>query len=239
MLAVLLGSCASRGPMLDRMDADALFARGTEQLERRNWSEAAEAFRRFVLVNPNDPRAPEALFRVGEAYQGRREWITAATEFNRVATDYPASPWAERGRFESCRSYYRLAPRPQLDQEYSRIAIEHCNALTQHYPASEFTPRALEIITELTNRLAEKEYLAGEHYYNRRAFDSALLYYQLIVDTYPTTIWAPRSLLRMVQVYDRLDYQPEATAARERLLRDYPASPEARQIVGAAADTVP
>lgn len=239
LLAVLLGACASRGPALDRMDADELFARGTEQLEQRNWSDAADAFRRFVLMHPNDPRAAEALFRIGEAYQGRREWITAASEFNRIATDYPASPWADRARFQACRSYYELAPRPQLDQEYTRIAIDHCRSLTLHYPDSEFTPRAREIITELTNRLAEKEYLAANHYFNRRAFDSAIVYYQVILAEYPATIWAPRALLRMVEAYERLGYEQEATSTRERLLRDYPASPEASQLAGAASDTVP
>lgn len=239
LVAVLLGSCASRGPALDRLDADALFARGTDQLRRGKWSEAADAFRHFVLVYPNEPRASEALFRIGEAYQGRREWVTAATEFNRVATDYPTSVWADQARFQACRSYYELSPRPQLDQEYTRVAIEHCRALTLHYPDSELTPRAHEIITELSNRLAQKEYLAAEHYFNRRAFDSAIIYYQIILAEFPVTDWAPRALLRMYEAYERLGYDQEATAARDRLLREYPASPEARQLAGAVSDTVP
>ena len=239
ILLAVLGGCASRGPALERMDADALFARGVEQLANRKWSDAADAFRRLALVYPNDPRAQEARFRLGESYQGRREWVTAALEFNRLVTDYPASPWAERARYQACRSYHELSPRAQLDQEYTHVAIEHCRALALHYPNGEFTPRAREIVEELTNRLAEKEYLAAAHYFNRRALDSAIVYYQVILADYPATVWAPRALLRMYQAYERLGYEQEMTSTRERLLRDYPASAEARQLAGTEAGSGP
>jgi outer membrane protein assembly factor BamD len=235
LLGVVLGACASRGSVIDRMDADALFQHGSERLAEGRWSAALEAFDRLLFMHPNYPRAQEARFRLGEAYQGRREWITAATEFNRLAMEHPAGQWADDARFETCRSYAQLAPRPQLDQEYTRVAIEHCRSLLAYYPDSEHAPRARELIVEMTNRLAEKDFLTAEHYFNRRAFDSAIIYYQSVVADYPATGWAPRALMRLVQAYERLDYESEAGAARARLLRDYPESPEARLLAGGTA----
>lgn len=225
--------CASRGPAYDLLTPEELFSRGMDQLRSRRWSSAGDYFQQMVLRFPTHERVQEARFRLGETFQGRREWVTAALEFNRLAMDYPAGAWADDARFQTCRSYYELAPRPQLDQEYSRTAIEHCRSLLAYYPDSEYVPRAQEMITELTNRLAEKEYRAGEHYFNRRALDSSLVYYQLVADEYMGTEWAPRALLRMHQAYDRLGYQQEATAARDRLLSEYPESSEARQLAGA------
>jgi outer membrane protein assembly factor BamD len=237
---VLTGSgCASRGPAWDRMDPEELFARGIEQLRARRWSNAADAFQQLVIRYPTHQRVQEARFRLGEAYQGRREWVTAAQEFNRLAVDFPAGSWADDARFETCRSYYELAPRPQLDQEYTRSAIDHCNSLIAYYPDSDFLPRARTMIGELTSRLAEKEYLAGEHYFNRRAFDSAVIYYQVVANDFPGTPWAPRALLRIHQAYERLGYQQEASTARDRLLREYPESSEARQLAGAAISAQP
>jgi outer membrane protein assembly factor BamD len=239
LLVLVQGACASRGPSLEAMDETALWEYAMDQLRSRQWETAANAFERFMLVHPNHPRVQEARFRIGETYQGRREWITAAMEFNRLAAEFPAGPWADDARFEVCRSYYQLSPRPQLDQEYTRQAVGHCESLLVYYPDSEFVPRAQEILTELVARLAEKEYLVAEDYFRRRAFDSAIIYYESVVSDYPTTVWAPRALLRLVQVYERLDYQPEMQAARDRLLQQYPASPEARQLSGAAAGTAP
>jgi outer membrane protein assembly factor BamD len=234
-LAVVPSACASRGPALESMDAEALFEHGMAELRARHWTEAAAALERFVLVHPNHPRVQEARFRIGESYQGRREWVTAALEFNRLAAEYPAGAWADDARYEVCRSYYELSLPPQLDQEYTRTAIAHCESLIAFYPESDFAPRGREIITELLNRLAEKEFRTGEGYVRRRALDSAVIYFEAVAREFPTTPWAPRALLRLVETYDRLGYEPESRSARDRLLREYPDSPEARQISGIAA----
>ncbi|HSJ24061.1 MAG TPA: outer membrane protein assembly factor BamD [Longimicrobiales bacterium] len=232
---VLSIACASRGPSLEGLDGDALFALGMEELERRRWESAAQTFERLIFTHPNHPRVAEARFRIGETYQGRREWLTAALEFNRLAAEFPAGAWADDARFQVCRSYYEMSPPPQLDQEYTHQALDHCQSLLIFYPESEFVPEAEAIIEEMVNRLAEKEYLIGEDYYRRRAFDSAAIYYDALAREYPMTRWAPRALLRLVQIYDRLGYEPEARSARDRLLQQFPDSPEAQQVRGAAA----
>jgi outer membrane protein assembly factor BamD len=239
LLLAGLGGCATRGPAWEQMDAEVLFEYGMEELRTRRWTEAAAAFERFLLVHPNSPRVQEARFRLGETYQGRREWVTAAMEFNRLAAEFPAGAWADDARFEVCRSYHELAPPVQLDQEYTRTAIAHCESLLAFYPDSQFVPRAQEIITELTHRLAEKDFRTAEEYARRRALDSAIIYYESVAREYPGTTWAPRALLRLVETYDRLGYEPESRAARDRLLRQFPDSPEARQISGIAAVNVP
>jgi outer membrane protein assembly factor BamD len=232
VLVLMPAACASRGPVFDAMDADGLFAYGMTQLQERRWETAGAAFEQFTYLFPNHGRVQEARFRVAESYQGRREWITAAVEFNRLATDFPAGAWADDARFQVCRSYYQLAPRAQLDQEYTRQAVDHCRSLLAYYPDSDYVPQAESIITELVDRLAHKEYLVAEDYYRRRAWDSSLIYYGSVADNYSGTVWAPRALLRMVEVYDRLNYEPESAAARARLLQEYPDSPEARQLTG-------
>lgn len=236
-LLVLGGGCASRGPLYDQLDADQLYRLGMDQMERRRWGEAETAFQRLLLQFPGDPRSQEVRFRVAETYFGRGEYVTAALEFDRLAGDQPSSPWADDARFNVCRAYERLAPGPRLDQQYTQSAIDHCSALIAYYPDSEFAGEAREIIIRLTSRLAEKEYLTGEDYRRRRAFDSAILSYDRVVAEYPATPWAARSLLRLYEVYVALEYEPEAEATRSRLLRDYPNTPEARQVGGSADDS--
>ncbi|CAN5679433.1 hypothetical protein BH23GEM10_BH23GEM10_09640 [soil metagenome] len=232
LLSFAVAACASSEPAINRMAADELFLHGLEQLQEEEWSEAVAAFERFTLVHASHPRATEARYRLGEAYMGRREYITAALEFNRLAAEYPNGPWADDARFHVCASYEELSLPPMLDQEYTLTAIEHCRSLLTYHPDSEYVERAGVIIERLTNRLAEKEYRNGEHYFKRNAFDSAIIYYLDVADRFPQTVWAPRALLRLVQSYGFRGYAPEAEAARERLLLDYPDSPEARQLNG-------
>lgn len=234
LLLLALPSCAARGPSVDSMDADQLFQQGMERLRAEEWTEAVEAFERFSLSHAGHPRVAEARYRLAEAYMGREEYVTAAVEFNRLASDFPAGPWADDARFGVCSAYYELAPPAHLDQEYTRTAIDHCRSLVTYYPDSEYIPRAQERIAELTGRLAEKEFNAGEHYFKRRIYEASLIYYQTVAELYNETTWAPRALLRLYEAYQALGYDQEAGEARERLLREYPTSAEARQLSGAA-----
>ncbi|HEX6132527.1 MAG TPA: outer membrane protein assembly factor BamD [Longimicrobiales bacterium] len=239
LVALAAAGCATSGAMLDRMDQDALFQYAMEQYRERDWSDAISAFERFTYTFPADPRVAEARFRLGESFQGREEWVTAALEFNRLATDYPAGPWADDARFQVCRSYYELSPSPPRDQEYTVTAIDHCRSLISYYPDSEYLPRAEEMLLELTNKLAEKDYDNAEYYFRRRAYHSANVYYEWVVNHYPETPWAPRALLRLHESYTRLGYEQEAEAAKQRLLREFPTSPQAQQVNGVTADTRP
>lgn len=234
LLVLLLPACASSGALDSRMGADQLFSYGMDRLRAEKWSDAIAAFERFTLNHAQDPRAAEARFRMAEAYFGRDEYVTSAMEFDRLANDYPAGPWADDARYMVCLSYDQLAPRPQLDQEYTRTAIDHCQSLISYYPESDFVPRARERIQTMTARLAEKEFNAGEYYFRRRAYDAANLYFQAVADNFPGTPWAPKALLRLYRSYERLDYKPEMLEVRERLLRDYPTSAEAQELNGAA-----
>ena len=233
----MIPACASSGHRLDGLDADALFQAGEQAMLEEDWQDAIEAFERFTLQYPTHARSQEARYRLGVARFEDREYITAANEFSRLATDFPAGPWADDARFRVCESYYELSPHPQLDQEYTRGALDHCQSLMSYYPDSEFVPRASEMLQDLRNKLAAKLFQAGEFYKKRGAIDSAIIYYESTVAEYPTTALAPRALLRLYEAYSELGYDSDAESARERLLRDFPDSAEAERLAsGSAAD---
>lgn len=202
-------------------------ARGMAEYEAGRYAEAIRVFEHLSSVFPGYGRMPEVRFYLADSYLEREEYLTAATEFVRLANDYPTSPLAADARFKVCQAYYELSPRPELDQQYTYAAIEHCRALVTYYPTSEHVAAANQMIRELRNKLARKEFLAGESYFRHRMFDSALIYYESVLADYPDTDVAPRALFRIMEAYNRIGWTEEAEEARERLIRDYPTSEEA------------
>ena len=95
--------------------------------------------------------------------------------------------------------------------------------------------QAAEYLQELRDKLAEKVYNSGRFYVRRQALDAAVVYFREVVDNFPQTRFAPMALESLVETYDRLGYVEEAEAQRERLLRDYPESPEAQEVAAQAA----
>ena len=229
-ILALAAACASTGPPYETMTPDELLQLGLDEAEQRDWDDAAAALERFVFQYPTHARYQEARFRLARVYFDREEYITAANEFARLATDFPAGEYSDDARFKVCESYYELSPRPQLDQQYTRAAIDHCQSLIAYYPESEFADPARAMIEDLSDKLADKLFLAGDHYFKRNAFDSAIQYFEDALERFPASRAAPRVLLRLYQAYREIGYDEEAQAARERLLRDFPSSDEARVV---------
>ncbi|HEX6939875.1 MAG TPA: outer membrane protein assembly factor BamD [Longimicrobiales bacterium] len=226
--AALVG-CSARGPLIYQMDADALYDHAMSSLQAEDWDEAIRSLVQITTRFPSDPRIQAVRFQLGNAYFGKEEYISAAAEYVRLATDFPSGEYADDARFKTCEAYYRLSPKPQLDQQYTQAAIEHCEALISYFPQSEFTPKARALVQDLYDKLAHKALLNGEYYFKRHAFDSSIIYFEELLRRYPTSKYAPKALLRLVQTYQRLGYEEELEAAKQRLLRDFPDTAEAVQ----------
>lgn len=234
VLVALAAACGPKEPPLDQFDAAGLLDRGIAAYQAEDWTEAIRYLDHFVLENPRHERVQEARFYLADAYYGREEYVTAAGRFTRLAEDYPSGQWADDARFKVCQSYRQLAPEATLDQTYTQAAIDHCQSLIVYHPDSEHVAAAREIIASMENRLARKEFLTGDFYARREAFDSAILYYESVLARWPQSTVAPDALRAMIEAYEEIGYDEEADAARERLLRDYPESPAARALAGRA-----
>jgi outer membrane protein assembly factor BamD len=224
-----LGSC-STGLDLRGLDAEAMFDRGETELAEGNWGNAVTVFERFTFEFPRHPLAERARFNLGRAFFGREEYLTASTEFLRVVQDYPNGEYADDARFMVCRAYEELSPQIPLDQEYTRGAVEHCSALADYYPGSVYADSARITGERLRDKLAAKELYRADFYYRVKAYDSAIVYLEELLASYPRSGVAPQALLRLVQIYEVLGYDDELEDARRRLLQEFPDSPEAARV---------
>ena len=228
LLLLVLAGCGAREIGLGLMSPDQLYTVGLEAYQGREWERAVRVLDIFVRDALGDPRVPDARMMLGDAHMQQREYATAATHYQRLVTDYPAHPRALEARSLTCESYYRLSPRPALDQEYTQSALLHCESVAQNYPGTTEAEQAAGYVSQLREKLAQKVYDTGMFYFRRRAFDSAAVYFREVVDTYPNTPVAPAALSQLVETYNRIGYVEDAEEARERLLREYPQSDEAQ-----------
>jgi outer membrane protein assembly factor BamD len=230
---LLLVGCASRRVDPRTLAPDDLYTRATAAYDERDYGEAIPFLQAFVEQHLGDPRAPDALMRLGRAHMARREYVSAASYFQRLAEAFPSSPLNLDARFAICESYVRLSPKPQLDQEYTRAALEHCGSVTTGFPGTTQAEGARTHVAQLREKLAEKAYQNGLFYQRRRAYDSAVIYFGDVVEEYPETSAAPNALRRLLDVYGVLGYVEEAAQTRERLLREYPNAPSAQGLPAA------
>lgn len=238
LAAAALAAACSSGIDLRGLNAEEMFARGERELAAENWNDAAAVFERFTFEYPSHPLAERARFGLGRAFFGREEYLTAATEFLRLVQEFPNGEFAADARFMVCRAYEELSPDIPLDQEYTRGAVEHCDALAEFYPGSVYADSARETRDRLRDKLAEKELYRANFYYRAKAYDSAIVFLEDLLEVYPGSTAAPRALLRLVQIYEVLGYEEELDDARRRLLDRFPGSPEAERVRGGGDEDV-
>jgi outer membrane protein assembly factor BamD len=74
-------------------------------------------------------------------------------------------------------------------------------SLCRAFPNSEYSDEAGEYISELRDKLARKTFEAGEFYKRTNRYNAAATYYDIVIDNYPETRWAERSLVSQMESY--------------------------------------
>jgi outer membrane protein assembly factor BamD len=208
--AVVLAGCRPQFVPASYTSDTALYQASLRQLRAKRWENAVNGFERLTTQLPaRDTLFAPTLWNLGHAHQGKGEWLLAAQAFQRLAETFPTDTLADDAFLEAGLSYARLWRKPELDPQYGETALQTLQAMLAVHPTSPLLPRAQREIERLHDWFARKDFEAGMHYFRRKGYDSAIIYFQDVVEKYPETPTAREALLRMAQAYRRINYREE------------------------------
>lgn len=222
----VLGACGSSNPY-QGMDDEQIYQAGLRKFEERDWNDAIRALDRYLAGAGTGERAPDARLLLAKAYFGKNDFLTARSEFQRFLDRYPSHEEAPSAALGMCTSLARLSPTPQRDQAYTNEALGVCRNVAADYSGTPAGQEAARLAGEMRLKLAEKDYLNADFYFRRKLHDSAIKYFEFVVESYADTEWAPKALLGIYLSNKAIGYDDLADEARERLLAEYPDSPAA------------
>lgn len=228
-LLAFLTACGSANPY-QGMTAEQIYQQAVQEFEEEEYDNAIRALDRLFVSFASFDQAEDARMLLARAHFANDDFILARSEYQRFQDRYPTSPRAPEAALGVCRSLVRLSPIPQRDQDYTQQALGVCGNVAVDYRGSAQAEQADSLARDMELKLAEKEYLNGEFYFRRELYDSAIKYYQFVLDLYPDTEWAPRALKGIYDANMAIGYDDLAEEARERLLREYPESQAAGEV---------
>jgi outer membrane protein assembly factor BamD len=226
---LLVGAGCSARSRFQGMQAVELHALAQQEFDRGDHDDAIETLDRIVLVYPDYPQIAEVRFLLARAYQEDQQYLLASDEYLRFLERHGGHPLAGEAAAGVCRSYVALSPIPARDQTYTRQAYNVCRDVAREYATHAVAEEASALAQEMRSKLAEKEYASGRHYYDRDAFDSAIIVWEALLIEYPDTPWGARALAGIYCSWLEIGYEDDAEDARLRLQNLYPDSDEARQ----------
>jgi len=223
LLAVLLAGCGG-GDVTKVLSVEDRFAFAKSLFDKRDFLEAINEFTVITLQYQGSAFAADAQYYLGECRFARDEYLLAAFEYSVVKRNYPANPRVADAQFKLGLCYYTLSPRPALDQQYTRRAIDELQSFVEYYPSHDKAVEADGKIKELTGRLAQKQYETARLYRTMEYYRAALYYYDDVIEKYHDTEYAPLSSIGKVELLISRNRYREAAAESKRFLERYPNS---------------
>lgn len=224
-----LAGCGSANPYQGMSDQQ-LFALARQKYESHDWDDATRALDRFFVSFGGSDLAADARLLQADTYYGKGDYLTARSEYQRFLDRYPGNDKAPVAALGMCKSLDQLSPVPERDQQYTNEAITVCRNVVNDYAGTPESREAATIANEMRVKLAEKEYLNAEFYFRRKLYDSAIKYYEFVVQLYSETEYAPQALLGIYESNKAIGYDDLAEDARSKLLEQYPDSPAASTV---------
>ena len=119
-------------------------------------------------------------------------------------------------------SYYQLSPNYQLEQSYTKKAIEEFQAFIEFFPIHPKVEEAEKKITELYAKFAEKEFNSARIYEKLEYYEAAINYYKMVKDTYHDSKYAPLAHYQLIKLNILKENTDEALRNIAEYLNKYP-----------------
>ncbi len=158
---------------------------------------AIEIFTKVIENSTYGPLAPKAQYKLGLVLKGLLRYYEAEEAFNKVISNYPNSEWVEAAKFQiaSCRA--SVSRGPDYDRGAAKEAEQKFEDFLKEHPDAVLSSDAKKNIHELKEKEAQSNYSIGRFYEKQKVYESAKIYYNEILSSYPDSLWAAKAVERL------------------------------------------
>lgn len=190
MFVLAVAGCPKRAQLPPvPQDAQQAIDQATANLEAKQYARAADQFTFIIFNFPGSRQASDAQYYLAETYFRSKDYLQAQNEFDFYLRNFPNGRFQEEATFKLAVSYLRSAPSHVRDQARALKAQETVNQFLETYPDSPLRPEAEQLLGDIAERLALREFDAARIYYTSGEYKSALVYYNYVDETYPAERW--------------------------------------------------
>jgi len=159
--------------------------------------DVVEVFETVIKNQPYGEFAAPSQYKIGLYLKEEGLLQEARDAFEKTMNDYPNSEWAKAARYQIALADSERSAAAGYDQKITESAIEEFKGLIEEYPDAELSQEAKSHITDLRDKEAENNFIIAEFYEKQKQYDSAKIYYSMIIEEYKNTVWAQKALEKL------------------------------------------
>lgn len=228
IIAILAGCSGSKNTA--NMTPNEHFDYAMTLYNDEDFEQALNEFQTILLQYPASSVNDDSQYYLAMTYVQREQYLLAAYEFSKLIRDIPASSFVPEAQYMLAESYNFLSPPYQLDQAYTKKAIEEYQAFIDYFPVDPKVEEVEQKISALNTKLAEKEYKSAVIYEKMEYFNAAIDYYELVFQTYHDTKYAPMALYNKIQIELQKDRKADVLNDIAEFLLRFPENENALEL---------
>lgn len=229
LFAVLMANCSSSVDT-SKFTTEEYYNYAYKLYQTEEYEKALQEFQNFVLQFSGSAFYDKAQYYLGMSYYKRKQYLLGAYEFSKLIKNIPASSFVPDAQYMLADSYFKLSPPYQLDQAYSKKAVDEYQAFIDFFPKDPKVDDAEKNIKILNEKMAQKDFQSALIYERMEYFKAAMKYYGSVAEVYHDTKFAPMALYRKIMIEMNRSLTNEAVSDIGMYLSRYPNDSNANEI---------
>jgi len=181
LFAVLMVNCSSSVDT-SKFTTEEYYNYAYKLYQTEDYEKALQEFQNFVLQFSGSAFYDKAQYYLGMSYYKRKQYLLGAYEFSKLIKNIPASFFVPDAQYMLADSYFQLSPPYQLDQAYSKKAVDEYQAFIDFFPKDPKVADAETNIKILNEKLAQKDFQSAIIY-------ERMDYFKAAIAVAPVTSW--------------------------------------------------
>ena len=186
LLMVLLVGCSKKDVQLEE-DLSPRYEKALKYFDKGKYSRAKDEFDYIIMVDPGSKIANESQYYMAESMFQIEEYNEASIAFDRYVRFSPDYAKIEQSRYRICECAINSSNSYQREQSQTHRALEQLQMFIEDFPVSDLIDDAEDAMLALRLKLAQKDYEVGRMYLKLEEYDSALIYFRLVLNHYYDT----------------------------------------------------
>ena len=172
---MLVSSCGEYEKLLKSTDFELKKQKAKEYYDAGQYVKSTELLAQILPRYRATEEAEELNWMNAQAFYGMKDYYMAGTYFKSFIDQFPFGKHAEDANFMAAMCDYKISPRPELDQDNTKNAIEGFNIFMNRFPGSSRIEESKKLVKELEEKLVEKSYLSAKLYYDMKQYKAAVV----------------------------------------------------------------
>ena len=143
---------------------------------------------------------PDSVYYVlGQSYLNARKAAEARLEFRVITQEFPHSEFREEALYLMGYCSFKAAPIVERESKNINRAMRELNIFLSEYPGSEYRDSAKIYIDSCYAHLVAKEFYSADYYIIVEKYESAIVYYNSIINDYPYSPRIPEAKIKLTE----------------------------------------